>query len=222
MADDGWEDVTDPSELKKVFGIAGGAPKLSGAQEQELKDARKANQEGRPVFSALAQTYRLAKRYPGGIPQTKLDEARLATGSEATPAQDFDLFNAMNIRAATAKAKLLGANPTDKDLALTLRSVASPRYRVENNKQLIGMDYEAAAQKYFENAFKQGWISRFGSLNGKDARGQSYSQSLAEAFRRPEAATATTAPWNRKAVGGPVAAPRAAAPVDISGFKVKR
>ena len=218
MTDDGWEDVTDPKELRQVLGASaanGGIPKLSTDDSKSAREARDANRDGRPVFKALAQTYRLAKRYPGGIPQTVYDKARLSTGSDNQTAQDFDLFRAMNIRAASAKAKLLGVNPTDKDLALTLQSVASPRYRFENNRELIGQDYQAAAQKYFENAFLQRWTQRFGGTNATDAHGRSYAEALSEALRSPEVSRQVTAPWNRKPIGGPRSA-------STAGWSVKR
>jgi hypothetical protein len=169
---------------------------MSGVENKELVNAREANQTGRDVFPALAETYRVAKRYPGGIPQAVYDKSRLAVGSEAQPAQDYDLFNAMSSRAGIAQARLL-APVSNTDLQTLIRSGPNPRLRFENNQKLIGMNYSNAARQYFDNALKQRFAAKAGGTN-VPLNGKSYAEVLADAMRRPEVRNLVTPPWTRK------------------------
>jgi hypothetical protein len=174
----------------------GGKSGMSGVENRELVQAREANQTGRDVFPALAETYRVAKRYPGGIPQAVYDKARLAVGSEAQPAQDYDLFNALSSRAGIAQARLL-APVSNTDLQTLIRSGPNPRLRFENNQKLIGMNYSNSARQYFDNALKQRFAAKAGGTN-VPLNGKSYAEVLADAMRRPEVRNLITPPWGRK------------------------
>jgi hypothetical protein len=179
-----------------IPGGGGGKSGMSGVENKELVQAREANQAGRDIFPALAETYRVAKRYPGGIPQATYDKARLAVGSEAAPAQDSDLFNALATKAGIAQARLL-APVSNTDLQALVRSGANPRLRFENNRQLIGMQYSNAARQYFDNALKQRFAAKTGGTN-VPLNGKSYGEVLSEAMRRPEVRNLVTPPWLRK------------------------
>jgi hypothetical protein len=204
-----WQEVVDPNEMRQVLGVSGmnklsgigtgsggGKSGMSGVENKELVTAREANQTGRDAFPALAETYRVAKRYPGGIPQAVYDKARLAMGSEATPAQDYDLFNALSSRAGIAQARLL-APVSNTDLQTLIRSGPNPRLRFENNKKLIGMNYSNAARQYFDNALKQRFSARAGGTN-VPLNGKSYAEVLAAAMKRPEVRNLIAPPWDRK------------------------
>ena len=200
MSDDGWEPVTDPKELRAVIGGGNGVGKsgLSGQENIEMRQARENNEQGRNIFPALANMYRVAKDYPGGIPQSVYDKARLAVGSENQQAQDSDLFNAYGNKAALAKARLL-APVSNSDIQFLKSTQASPRMRFGNNKQLIGNEFSEASRLYFENAFKQRWGARNGGLNGRDKAGHTYAEDLARAMRSPNVARLMQPPWKRGA-----------------------
>jgi len=203
MADDGWEPVTDPKELRQVLGGGGvGKSGLSGQENIEMRQARDNNAGGRDIFHQLANMYSVAKRYPGGIPQATYDKARLAVGSENRQAQDSDLFTAYANKAALAKARLL-APVSNTDIMFLKTTQASPRMRFENNKQLIGDEIENASRAYFQNAFKQRWGARNGGLNGRDKAGHTYAEDLARAMQRPDVRQLMLPPWKRKSAAKP-------------------
>lgn len=191
-----FDDLIPGGGVSLGTGAGGGKSGMSGVENKELVNAREANQTGRDVFPALAETYRVAQRYPGGIPQAVYDKARLATGSKAQPAQDFDLFNALANKAAIAQARLL-APVSNTDIGLLIKSGPNPRMRFENNRKLIGMQYSNAARQYLDNGLKQRFAARAGGTN-VPLNGKSYSEVLAETMRRPEVASLITPPWLRK------------------------
>lgn len=193
-----------------VMGSAGGGGKngLSGAENTELVKARDANQSGRNVFPNLAATLRVASRYPGGNVNATLDKGFLGVGSNAPQAQDYALFKKYAMRAAVAQAKLLGTNPTDRDFKVSYESGATPEDRYGNNKEIIGQDYSKAARNYFDNAMRQRFATRYGGTNGKGPNGESYSEYLANAMRRPEVQRLIAPPWQR---GKSAAKPQASA-----------
>ncbi len=200
MADDWW------SDLVLTAPAGGGKAGMSGSESTELSASRKANTDGRQVFPLLAETLRVAGRYPGGNPNAVLSQGMLGVGSNAPQHQDYALFNVMAKKAAIAKAKLLGANPSNRDMQSVLESQASPELRYGNNQKVIGLDYQEAARKYFENTFKQRWAARNGGLNARDKQGRSYPEALDAAFKRPEVKQQTMAPWARN--GGGTSQPR--------------
>lgn len=193
----------------------GGKSGLSGVENKEMVDARKANQDGRDIFPALAGMYRVASRYPGGIPQAVYDKARVSTGSEAQTAQDYDLFNAYSKRAGIAQAKLL-APVSNTDLQALIEAGANPKFRFGNNQELIGLEYKKAAQKYFDNALKQRFGTRYGGTNARGPGGKSYAEVLSEAMRRPEVVRLLTPPWQRK--GGQATKAKAKASAEVIDF----
>ncbi|MES2497125.1 MAG: hypothetical protein V4618_13510 [Pseudomonadota bacterium] len=202
--------ITDPSLLSKLetsqLNINGGQGKsgMSGQENMELKRARENNEGGRNIFPALANMYRVAKRYPGGIPQATYDKARLAVGSEAEAAQDSDLFSAYANKSALSKARLL-APVSNTDIEFLKSTQANPKFRFENNKALIGEEFSDASRAYFTNAFKQRWAARNGGLNGQDKQGRSYAAALADALRKPGIQQLMQPPWKRagaKPAGG--------------------
>lgn len=179
------------------FSVGTGKSGMSGQENMELKQARANNEGGRNIFPALGNMYRVAQRYPGGIPQAAYDKARLAVGSEAAAAQDSDLFNAYANKAALSKARLL-APVSNSDIAFLKTTQANPKFRFENNKELIGQEFSDASRTYFENAFKQRWAAKNGGLNGVDKHGHSYAEDLARAMKNPNIANLFQPPWKRK------------------------
>jgi hypothetical protein len=194
-----WVNASGPN-----FSVGTGKSGMSGQENMELKQARANNEQGRDVFPALANMYRVAQRYPGGIPQATYDKARLAVGSENRVAQDNDLFNAYANKAALAKARLL-APVSNTDIAFLKSTQASPRFRFENNKELIGQELSNASRAYFENAFKQRWAANNGGLNGTDKNGHSYAEDLARAMKRPDVARLMQPPWKQSQQPKPAA-----------------
>lgn len=178
------------------IGDGGGKAKMSGAENKELADARKANQDGRDFFRSLANIYHTAKRYPGGIPTNVADSWGATLGLRGQQVQDQQLFNAQASQAAIGQAKLL-APVSNSDLELLKRAGPNPALRADNNRELIGQQYETGARRYFENAFKQRWAAKNGGLNGQDSQGRSYAQALNDAMARPDVQQELTAPWKR-------------------------
>lgn len=195
--------------------------KMSGAEDRELSNARQANQDGRNVFHQLANLYRTASRYPGGIPNNVADSWGAALGFKGDQVQDQQLFRAQAGQQAVSQAKLL-APVSNSDFQNLVSFGPNPALRFDNNKELIGQRYEDAARRYFENAFKQRWAAKNNGLNGVDAQGRSYADALNAAMTRPDVQQELTAPWKRKTVPGGVP-PQASQPaVDPSQFKVIR
>lgn len=190
--DDWWTGLVVPA--------GGGKSGMSGAENTELSKAREQNQAGRSVFPALAELYRAAAKYPGGNPNANLSRSLFGLGDYSAQTMDYANFKRMQLRAAIPKAKLLGVNPSNKDMENILKAQASPEDRFVNNRTAIGLDYSEAARKYFENAFKQRWAAQNGGLNGRDKQGHSYAEALQTAFNRPEVRTLITPPWDRQAV----------------------
>ena len=195
-----FDDLIPGGGVTLGTGAGGGKSGMSGVENRELVDAREANQQGRDIFPALAEMYRVAKRYPGGIPQAVYDKARLATGSTNQTAQDSDLFSALATKAGISQARLL-APVSNTDLQALIRSGANPRLRFGNNQKLIGMQYSNAARQYFDNALKQRFAARAGGTN-VPLNGKSYGEVAAAAMRRPEVRNAVAPPWNRTAAKG--------------------
>ena len=191
--DDWWTGLVAPA--------GGGKNDMSGAENTELVKARSALQDSRNMFPALAGMYRVAQRYPGGIPQTVYDKARLAVGSENQTAQDFDLFNAYANRAAISKARLL-APVSNNDMQNLIRSGPNPRFRFQNNQELIGLEFSNTARTHLDNYLKQMWLSRNGGTNSPNKQGQSYEEWRSQIFRNPEIVRQITPPWLRKPAAG--------------------
>lgn len=195
-------------------GVSGSGMGVRGPEAKELVEARSQNQDGRDVFHNLSNIYKVAKRYPGGIPNNVADSWGASLGMKGNEVQDQQLFNTLATRASIGKAKLL-APVSNADMENLKKSGPNPGLRFDNNRELIGQDYEQAARRYFENAFKQRFASKHGSLEATDAQGRSYPQALSEAMRRPDVAQELLAPWKRKSQA-------AALPADTSGFRVIR
>ena len=185
-----WDKYVGPS--------AQGGMGQRGPEAQEIVDARKANTDGRDTFHALANIYRTASKYPGGIPNVAVDAAGNAVGSKSDDVQNYALFKAQAGQAAVGQAKLL-APVSNTDFQNLLSFGPNPSLRFDNNKELIGQSYEKAARRYFENAFKQRYAARHGSLEATDAQGRTYPQALADAMSRPDVAQELMAPWKRAA-----------------------
>jgi len=183
-----WDKYVGPSPT--------GGMGARGAEAQEIVKARQANQDGRDTFHNLANIYRTASKYPGGIPNVTVDALGNAVGSKSEDVQNYALFRAQNGQAAISQAKLL-APVSNSDFQNLMSFGPNPGLRFENNKQLIGQAYETAARRYFENAFKQRFAARHGSLEATDAQGRTYPQALANAMARPEVAQELMAPWKR-------------------------
>lgn len=209
-----WAEVTDPTEIAVALtsDAGGGKPKISGAENVELVKARQANQGGRDMFPALANMYRVAARYPGGIPQAEYDRARTKVGSQAAKAQDFDLFNIYANRAAIGKARLL-APVSNNDMKMLVKSSANPTLRFQNNQELIGLEYSNGARQYLDNYLKQKWLAKNGGTNTPNARGQSYDEWRSQLFRNPNIVRQITPPWARE----PLASKKDAGNADRNG-----
>lgn len=189
---DWWSDLVAPA--------GGGKSGLSGTESKELASARDKVEAGREAFPLMAQQYRMASRYPGGIPQALYDKARLAVGSENQVAQDSDQFQALTRRQATAQARLL-APVSNYDMQNLMQSGANPRFRKGVNQELLGLDFGKASRAYFEASFRQRFAAQNGGLNGKDKQGRPYAEALAQAYKAPEVQNLMKPPWERQQQG---------------------
>jgi len=180
-----------------IPGGGGKAGKMSAQESPELSRARENNEQGRDIFPALAETYRVAQRYPGGIPQNVIDKVRKGVGSDDPVAQDYQLFDTLAGRAALAKLKLF-APVSNAEFPIAKSIGANPVLKFDNNKQIIGQDFSNASRAYFQNAFKQRWAAKNGGLNGRDKQGHSYAEDLSRVMRQPGIQNLMQAPWKRK------------------------
>tara|TARA_R110002074_G_scaffold262994_1_gene435111 strand:- start:19321 stop:19962 length:642 start_codon:yes stop_codon:yes gene_type:complete len=205
--DNWWEGLVAPA--------GGGSAKLSGAENVELSKSRAATEAGRDVFPALGAMYRVANRYPGGIPAVAADKVQGMFGASNQQTQDYQLFDTYAKRAAIAKAKLL-APVSNTDIGLMQASGANPTLKFQNNKELIGQEFGNASRQYFEQAFKQRFAARNHGLNGTDKKGRSYAEALADAMRTPLVSNLMQPPWKRRAAS--TAAPAAKGPAKTIDF----
>lgn len=227
--------VTDPALLAQLEttqnqinrGDGGGGGDLSGVEKKELAAARDKVAAGREYFPLLAQQYRAAETYPGGIPRALYDKTLTKVGSQDPLVQNFDRFNALTKNAASSKARLLSP-VSEYDVKFLMEGGANPTYRLPTNQMLLGLDFKKASMAYFESEFRQRFAANNGSLNVKDKQGRSYAQALAEAYKRPEVQNLMTPPWARKQAAAPArsqarpqARPQARGPALPKGVNVE-
>lgn len=186
MADDGWEDVTDPQEMKKVLGVQGMKSLVvsegragMGTPEAKTQEAQfTATPQIRQTLRDLATAQVLNKRIPTGRFAARVNEAGQQFPSSWQPQNVADYQSFLGLRQGMAKPVIALSAPagattsskemdTPKELELALTSVPGPDKERQANEFLINRTGRAAMDKIAFNAFMDRWRSKYGSVYAK-------------------------------------------------------
>jgi hypothetical protein len=220
MADDGWEDVSDPNEMKAVLGTAGMNRLIkdvtvsegqSGVGSNESK-TREAQFSSTPQLRTLARDLARAQYFNQRIPTGRWAAAQANITGKLPPnwvpenMADYQSF--MGLRQGMAKPVIALTAPagtttsskemdTPKELELALTSVPGPDKEHGANQYLIDRTGRAVLDKMAFNAFSDRWRAKYGTVYGKDAGGRTMQKAFSDYQASPAYRKTVMTPFTR-------------------------
>ncbi|KKW92690.1 hypothetical protein [Sphingobium chungbukense] len=152
MADDGWEDVTDPAEIKKVLGLKAAQSMLGGGGKGDDKTALRANgldalaSQVDRVYDLYQQNVRggWPNSISGRVPSTlRPENSQFESAGAGLSDQALAAFRVPGVGAQSDREleSFIAANqplPTDSDLAIE-EKLSNIRRRVDAQRNALGM-----------------------------------------------------------------------------------
>ncbi len=199
---DGWEDVSDPNEMRQVLGVGGlnaiinkntseGAGKL-GAQE-----AKTAEQEmmllgqNKTLLRNLMNLEVYNRRIPTGRFQARMKilEGGLPSGWQNEDVSDYQAMGGMQQRLLRPLAGLYAGRPigvgeanTPKELEQLATQLPGPRLEPEANRQLLDSSGRDILEGRARLRFTRQWRDKYGSTNRTDPRGRTVEEAFQQAI----------------------------------------
>lgn len=250
MAGDGWEDVTDPSEIKKVLGTQGlnrtlgigtdpqgrGSGRLSVQDQKFLNQLRPESQSGLDSLNQINQAAASVSRLHTGPVRAALLEARIPNekggffdklggilGNWSVPQQDQDDFQRLQGLASeqVMDAQIAQKGPqTEADAARLQMTKISPYKGMAVNKAVMRNSAISAALAARKTPFYTKWANDHGGVNSVDAAGRTADDVWTQIVQNARARSDARANGNPMPTNGQ--RPRARGPALPKGVTVER
>lgn len=199
---DGWEEVSDPNEMRQVLGVGGlnaiinkntseGAGKLGPQEAKTAEQEMTLLGQNKTLLRNLMNLEVYNRKIPTGRFQAgvKLAAGALPSGWQPQDVSDYQAMGGMQQRLLRPLAGLYAGRPigvgeanTPKELEQLATQIPGPKLEPQANRQL----FDSAGRDILEGRarlrFLRQWRSKYGSTNKTDPEGRTAEEAFQQAI----------------------------------------